>query len=56
MDSLTFMENTNITLDHLDSDGIHLSLEGSKVLANNYLDHLNRTYWNDILGAYDFPC
>ena len=45
-----FIDNTNITLNHLDSDGIHLTQEGSIVLANNYLEHLNSNYWDDVIA------
>ena len=36
-----FMENGNITTEHLQYDGVHLSNEGSIILANNYLFYLN---------------
>ena len=36
-----FVDNGNITVDHLQRDGIHLTEEGSVILANNYLFYLN---------------
>ena len=37
----SFIENDDISLDDLASDGVHLNDEGSIKLANNYLDYLN---------------
>ena len=36
-----FINQTNIGLEQLASDGVHLNDEGSIRLANNYLDNLN---------------
>ena len=36
-----FIDNTNISLEHLASDGVHLNDEGTIRLANNFLDVLN---------------
>ena len=37
---LIFINNSSITTDHL-LDGVHLSEEGTRLLANNYLDALD---------------
>ena len=37
----TFIDNGNIDLTHVQSDGTHLNYEGSDLLANNYLFYLN---------------
>ena len=38
----TYIDNTNIRKQHLWTDDLHLNREGTRVLANNYLAHLNR--------------
>ena len=35
-----FIDNTNITLDHLVSDGVHLNTKGVRLLANNIIQHI----------------
>ena len=39
--NFTFIDNYNITHEHLLQDGVHLSNFGSDILANNFLDLLN---------------
>ena len=39
-----FIDNENITHDHLSQDGVHLNHEGSDILANNILHSLNNLY------------
>ena len=36
-----FIDNDNITRDHLVNDGVHLTEDGSTLLAKNLLDSLN---------------
>ena len=38
----------NITSQHIWKDRLHLNENGIKVLANNFLEHLNRLYDYDI--------
>ena len=35
--NFVFINNNDITLDHLHSDGVHLNEDGTKLLADNYL-------------------
>ena len=37
----TFIDNAGIDLECLHKDGVHLNKEGTKLLANNYLDCLH---------------
>ena len=37
----TFIDNDNITHDHLDEDGVHLTESGSSLLASNFKIALN---------------
>jgi hypothetical protein len=39
--NFTYIDNADITLEYLHNDGVHLNHEGTKILANNYLDCLN---------------
>ena len=41
-----YIDNSNIDTKHLHHDGVHLSNEGSDLLANNYLFYLNSLYWD----------
>ena len=41
----TFIDNTDITTSHL-YDGIHLTKDGSKILADNYLGAMDRKFLN----------
>ena len=38
-----FIDNKNITLDHLVSDGVHLNTIGVRLLANNIIQHIGGT-------------
>ena len=38
-----FIDNKDITMGHL-SDGVHLNIKGTRILANNYLDALRNYY------------
>ena len=40
----TFIDNSNITRNHLRDDGLHLLEKGNILLANNFLSYLN--YWD----------
>ena len=40
--NFTYIDNSNIGVDDLLSDGVHLNQEGTDVLANNYLKCLNK--------------
>ena len=40
MSDFTFIDNDNITEQHLWKDGIHLKENGKNILANNYLYYL----------------
>ena len=51
-----FIDNSNITTDHLYQDGVHLSNEGSDLLANNYLWYLNGRHWELVNCSSDVPC
>ena len=37
----TYIDNSNITREHLARDGLHLNREGTILLANNFLFNLN---------------
>ena len=40
-----YIDNTNILpMEHIDSDRVHLNDAGTKILANNYLDSLRKTF------------
>ena len=39
-----FVDNDNITHDHLFQDGVHLNYEGNDILTNNFLHSLNNYY------------
>ena len=40
-----FIDNTNILpMEHVDSDRVHLNEAGTKILADNYLDSLRKTF------------
>ena len=43
-----FIDNTNINTSHLQHDGVHLTNEGSVLLAKNYLFSLNSLAWSNI--------
>ena len=43
-----YIDNSNINTTHLLDDGVHLSYDGTIVLANNYLNCLNSLYWERI--------
>ena len=36
-----FVDNSNISLNHLHQDGVHLNLEGTGIMANNFLQCLD---------------
>ena len=38
----TYIDNTNIRKQYLWKDDLHLNREGTHILANNYLAHLNK--------------
>lgn len=39
-----YIDNDNITHDHLFNDGVHLNFEGSDILSNNFLHSLNNIF------------
>ena len=39
-----YVDNDNIEQKHLSTDGVHLSFEGSDILALNYLHSLNNLF------------
>jgi hypothetical protein len=41
VNNFTYIDNSEIDLECLHKDGVHLNHEGTKLLANNYLDCLN---------------
>ena len=49
MHDFTFIDNSGITVDHLQNDGVHLADGGSSVLLENYLHNLNSLYWDNII-------
>ena len=51
-----FIDNSNITTEHLYQDGTHLSNEGSDLLANNYLWYLNGRHWELVNCSNDALC
>ena len=46
--NFTFIDNSNITHNtHLHHDGVHLNRDGTRLLANNYLDCLRKLCHNE---------
>ena len=46
-----YIDNANINMSHVQQDGVHLTYEGSDLLANNYLSYLNSAYgWEHFLN------
>ena len=39
--SLGFIDNGNIRRNHLNSSGLHLNMQGTAALANNFLDYID---------------
>ena len=50
-----FINNDEITIDHL-SDGVHLTKEGTRILANNYLDALRERLNGNPVICSDESC
>ena len=48
----TFIDNSDITVDHLQNDGVHLADEGSNLLRDKYIHYLNSAYWDNIIATY----
>ena len=42
--NFTFIDNSDIQGHHLHHDGLHLEYDGTCILANNFIDHLNDLY------------
>lgn len=40
----TFLSNSNINKEHLNSSGLHLNPEGTKILASNFISHIKKIY------------
>ena len=40
----TFLSNANINKGHLNSRGLHLNPEGTKILASNFISHIKKIY------------
>ena len=50
-----FINNNEITVDHL-SDGVHLTKDGTRILANNYLDALREKLNENPVISPDESC
>ena len=37
-----FLSNANITKEHLNSSGLHLNPEGTKILGSNFISHIKK--------------
>ena len=45
-----FIDNANISVEHLFTDGVHLTDQGSQILCDNYLLYLNSIF-DDIFST-----
>ena len=45
--NIDFVDNTNITEEHLGSKKLHLNQRGNSILAKIILKYLRDSYWND---------
>jgi hypothetical protein len=50
VNNFIFIDNANISVEHLFTDGVHLTDQGSQILCDNYLFYLNSTF-DDIFST-----
>ena len=48
-----YIDNSNIDMNHVQSDGVHLTYEGSNILRDNYCFYLNSAAWSVMFGSQD---
>ena len=41
---LSFLSNSNITKEHLNSSGLHFNPEGTEILTSNFISHIKKIY------------
>ena len=54
--SLGFIDNGNIRRNHLNSSGLHLNMQGTAALANNFLDYIDAWLGNSVHNHIDYKC